>query len=145
MHNYEFWKLRIMTKLIPFCISLFKFILTELMKALTHFRRYPYQINRIMSQTFIIFSFYFFATGLLLLMIDLVTDDWNLSFFQVFNPMIKLILHEDFDHKKIVLFHDYSKKWYQSATDNIMMVGVVSFNLSAVGLIIYCYVRRKIC
>ena len=41
-------------------------------------------------------------------MIDLVTDDWNLSFFQVFNPMIKLILHEDFDHKKIVLFQDFS-------------------------------------
>ena len=133
-----------MTILIPFTISLSKFILTEIMKGLVHFRRYPYEIKRIQSQAIIIFLFYFFATGLLQLIIYLITPDQKLSFFEIFTPLIKSVVHEGFDPKKIVLHTDFTKGWYKTAVLNIMMIGVISFNLSAVGIILYSWIRRKI-
>ena len=82
-----------MTILIPITISLFKFLLTELMKALVNFRKYTDEIRKISSQALIIFIFYFSATGLLQLFIYLQTNDWHLSFFKLFEPLIRDILH----------------------------------------------------
>ena len=115
------------------------------MKALVHFRRYPYEIKRIHSQAIIIFLFYFFATGLLQLIIYLMTADQKLSFFQVFTPLIQNVVHEDFDPTKIVLHTDFTIEWYKTAVINIVMIGAISFNMSAVGIILYSWIRRRIC
>lgn len=133
-----------MTILIPFIISISKFLLIEIMKALIHFRRYPYQIRRIRSQASIIFLFYFCATGLLQLFIYLATTDWKLSFFRFFSPLIKSVVHEDFDPSNIIMHSDFTPDWYKTAASNIIMIGAISFNLSAIGMILYSFIRRKI-
>ena len=128
--------------LLPVSISLFKFILTEIMTALIHFRRYAYEITRIEGQTLIIFIFYFIVTGCFQLFVYLGSE--SSSFFNIFTPILKSLINEDFDTSKITLFSDYVPDWYVLSSSNIFMIGAMSFNLSAIGIIFYCFMRRII-
>lgn len=39
---------------------------------------------------------------------------------------------------------DFTPDWYKTASLNILMIGAISFNLSAIGIILYNFVKRKI-
>ncbi len=43
-----------------------------------------------------------------------------------------------------MLYTDYVPNWYVTASSNIIMIGAISFNLSALGIIFYCKIRTKI-
>ena len=74
-----------------------------------------------------------------------MTPDFKLSFFKFFSPLIKHVVHEDFDETKIILHSDFSNDWYKTAASNIIMIGAISFNLSAIGILIFSIFRRKVC
>jgi hypothetical protein len=90
--NYrtEYFKYTFMIFLVPLSISLFKFLLTEIMTALVSFRREAYQIKKIESQAFIIFVFYFSVTGVFQLLIYLGNS--SVSLFSLFTPLIQMMV-----------------------------------------------------
>lgn len=59
--------------------------------------------------------------------------------------MIQALVNSDFKPEKITLFSDYTPNWYITASYNIIIIGAISFNLSAIGIILYCKIRMKIC
>ena len=63
---------------------------------------------------------------------------------ELFTPLIQDIVSSDFRPEKITLFTDYVPEWYSAASYNIVMIGAISFNLSGIGIILYCKLRRKI-
>lgn len=55
-----------------------------------------------------------------------------------------MIVHPGFSPDKIYLVGDFTPFWYSVAALNIILIGAISFNLSAVGIIIYCSLRKFI-
>lgn len=141
-YGSEYVKLTVMILLIPVSISVFKLVLTELMKGLVNFRRYAYAIKKIESQSTIIFMFYFLVTGILQLIIYLGSE--RTSIFELFTPMIQAIVSSEFRPSKIELFSDYTPNWYITASYNVIIIGAISFNISALGIILYCKLRKKL-
>jgi hypothetical protein len=141
-YRASYFKFTFLIFLVPLSISLFKLLLTEIMTALVSFRREAYQIKKIESQAFIIFAFYFSVTGIFQLLIYLGNS--STSLFSLFTPLIQMIVDSDFNASKITLFPDYVPNWYVTASSNILMIGAVSFNLSALGIILYCKLRTTI-
>lgn len=87
------------------------------------------------SQSTIIFLFYFFKTGVLQLVIYL--GKGHISIFKIFTPLIQSVIDNCFQPKKVTLFFDYNPDWYITASYNVIMIGAISFNLSAFGIIFY--------
>jgi hypothetical protein len=58
--------------------------------------------------------------------------------------MLQSIVNKDFRPSKITIFSDYSPNWYITASYNVVMIGAISFNLSAIGIIFYCIIRKKV-
>jgi hypothetical protein len=113
------------------------------MKGLVSFRREAYQIKKVESQLIIIFIFYFAVTGVFQLIIYIGNNTYSL--FNVFTPLIQILVNADFNTSKISLFPDYVPNWYGVSASNILLIGVISFNLSTLGIILYCKIRMKIC
>jgi hypothetical protein len=82
------------------------------------------------------------VTGVFQLIIYLGSNTYSL--FTLFTPLIQLLVNSDFTPEKIHLFPDYVPNWYGTATTNILMIGVISFNVSTLGIILYCKIRSKI-
>ncbi len=40
---------------------------------------------------------------------------------------------------------DFNKNWYKMASYKIIMISMVSFNLSSIGKIVYSYIRKYSC
>ena len=54
------------------------------------------------------------------------------------------MIHPDFSVDKVILTHDYTPDWYIVSAYNIIIIGAISFNLSALGIILYCAIRKRI-
>lgn len=82
------------------------------------------------------------VTGVLQLLIYLGSE--STSVFEIFTPLIQAIVHSDFKPEKITLYSDYVPNWYLTASYNVIMIGAISFNLSGIGIILYCILRKRI-
>ena len=54
------------------------------------------------------------------------------------------MIHPDFSASKVILTHDYTPDWYLVSAYNITIIGAISFNLSALGIIFYCAIRKRL-
>lgn len=82
---------------------------------------------------------------MLQLVIYLGSESGASYIFEIFTPLIQDVVSQDFKPSKITLFSDYVPDWYIAASYNIVMIGAISFNLSGLGIILYCMIRKKIC
>ena len=92
----------------------------------------------------ILFVFYFLVTGGLQLIIFFSFGSESLL-GSLFTSFIQNVVHKDFQSNKLIFFNDFVPRWYLTASYNIILIGAMSFNLSAVGIILYCYVRKFLC
>ncbi len=87
--------------------------------------------------------FYFVITGVLQLVIYM--GNGHISIFKIFTSLIQSVIDNGFQPEKLTLSFDYNPDWYITASYNVIMIGAISFNLSAFGIIFYCKIRRKLC
>jgi hypothetical protein len=119
------------------------------MKALVRVRRHPYEISKIESQILIMFVFYFFATGILqyIVFLELMLENGDtFSFVSIVNPIQKaLVGYLNIDTSKIKLAGDFNRYWYMIASYKIILIALVSFNVSSFGKIAYSFIRKFAC
>lgn len=95
------------------------------------------------------FVFYFFASGILQYIVFLeikFSDSSSFSFVNIISPLQKaLVGYLDIDTKKIEMATDYNRKWYTIAAYKLILIALVSFNVSSFGKIAYSFLRKLAC
>lgn len=89
------------------------------------------------------FASYFFAAGILPLLISMqAAGGIPISFHTIFIPMLQWLAgFLPIYPNRMVLFNDFEQGWYVSSTKNVVLVAVLSFNLSSITKVMFSIFR----